>query len=78
VALYVDGALVDQDASVVMNWETNQEFLQIGGLGWASATGDGSFVNPLSGEIADVQIFDVELDEDQIQTLADTSSFDLI
>lgn len=76
VQLYVDGALIDENTNFFMSWEDNNEFLQVGGLGWASDTGDGAFSNPFSGEIADVQIFEQALDADQIQTLANSSSFD--
>ncbi|MEM7545403.1 MAG: tandem-95 repeat protein [Pseudomonadota bacterium] len=78
VALFVDGALVDQQAGFIMNWETNQEFLQVGGLGWASATGASDFTNPLSGQMADVEIYDEVLDNDGIQLLANSSSFDFV
>ncbi len=76
VKLYVDGTLVGEDTNFIMSWENNNEFLQIGGLGWGSDTGGDTFTNPFSGEIADVQIFDQALDADQIQALADSSSFD--
>ncbi len=74
--LFVDGDLVDENSNLVMSWENNQEFLQIGGLGWGSDTGDGKFGSPFSGEMADVQIFDQALDAAQIQELAALSSFD--
>ncbi|MCP4307191.1 MAG: tandem-95 repeat protein, partial [bacterium] len=76
--LYVDGQLVGEDTDFVMNWQTNQEYLQVGGLGWASATGAGDFTAPFSGQMADLQIFDQALSVADIQTLANASSFDLI
>ena len=68
--------MVGEDTNFLMSWETNQEFLQIGGLGWGSDAGEDSFTNPFSGDIADVQIFDQVLDGDEIQTLAGISSFE--
>jgi hypothetical protein len=75
VSLYVDGALAGQ-SDLVMEWTSNNEWLQVGGLGWGSATGEDSFTNPFSGEIADVQIFDEALNGDEIGILAASSSFD--
>ena len=74
VALYVDGTLVDQDLSLGMDWLDNDEWLQVGGLGWGSNAGSNTFTNPFSGQIADVEIYDERLDTDQIQVLADQSS----
>ncbi|MEM7237245.1 MAG: Ig-like domain-containing protein [Pseudomonadota bacterium] len=76
VELWVDGTLVGSDAGFTMDWTQNQEFLQIGGLGWGSSTGNGSFTNAFSGQIADVEIYDERLDSDQIQDLALQSAFD--
>ena len=69
VELYVDGVLVGADSGVEMSWVSNQEYLQIGGLGWASQSGEGSFGNPFAGEIENVQIFDRILDTSQIEEL---------
>jgi len=52
------------------------EYLQIGGLGWASGSGAANFGNPFSGEIADVEIYDEVLTTAEIQTLANMSSLD--
>lgn len=71
VQLWVDGELVGEDPAFDMDWTQNQQYLQIGGLGWASASGEASFGNPFSGEISDFQIFDRMLDQDQIRFLAD-------
>ncbi|MBS0126729.1 Ig-like domain-containing protein [Thetidibacter halocola] len=76
VALYVNGALIDSDP-LVMNWETNVEWLQVGGLGWGSATGSSAFSNPFSGQIADVEIYDEMLSDAFIADLAAVSSFDI-
>ena len=77
VQLYVDGVLVGADSSHIMSWETNQEYLQIGGLGWGSQAGQSDYTNPLAGQIADVQIFDQVLEQDDLLTLASESSFDM-
>ncbi|MEM8973609.1 MAG: Ig-like domain-containing protein [Pseudomonadota bacterium] len=76
--LWVDGALIEETTSIDATWDTNTEYLQVGGLGWGSAAGDDSFSDPFSGQIADVEIYDVALSSDQIQQLADDSSFDLL
>ncbi|GAB5378278.1 MAG: hypothetical protein AcusKO_47400 [Acuticoccus sp.] len=78
VELFVDGVSVDGDSGVMMDWTSNAEWLQVGGLGWSSATGEPNYSSPLSGEIADVQIFDEVLDDDLINQLSNESSFDLV
>ena len=70
VSLYVDGSLVDTNPELVMSWLTNQEYLQIGALGWGSQTGQGDFVDPFDGSIADFQIYNQVLDTSQIQQLS--------
>jgi len=75
IKFYVDGALIDQ-SSLVMDWTNNQQYMQIGGLGWVSGDGAPNFLNAFSGQIADVEIYDTALDAADIQILADTSSFD--
>ncbi len=78
VQLWVDGVLRGEQSGFKSSWETNQEFLQVGGLGWGSATGNASFTNPFSGAIADLQIFDDALEEALIAGLAEVSSFDIV
>ncbi|MCP4382099.1 MAG: LamG domain-containing protein, partial [Hyphomicrobiales bacterium] len=73
VELYVDGAPVASVDDHIMSWTGNQEYLQIGGLGWASQTGQDGFVSPFSGQIADVQVFDQVLDATQVAELAGIS-----
>ncbi len=73
VALYVDGVLEDSDP-LVMDWTSNVEWLQVGGLGWGSSSGSGSFTNPFSGQIADVAIYDEVLSAQAIADLAGESS----
>ena len=69
VQLYVDGELVGSNSGLLMSWTGNQEYMQIGGLGWGSQTGQGDFSYPFAGEIADVQIFSEVLDAAQIESL---------
>ncbi|MBY8975109.1 tandem-95 repeat protein [Rhodobacteraceae bacterium NNCM2] len=76
VELWVDGSLVGSNNNFDASWSTNTEYLQIGGLGWGSSAGASNFSNPFSGQIADVEIYGEALDSDQIQILADESSFD--
>lgn len=78
VEVWINGELEYEDAGFVMNWEDNAEWLQVGGLGWGSDSGDSKFGNPFSGDIADVEIYGEALDENQIGLLAGTSSFDTI
>lgn len=77
VELFVDGNSVGS-SSLVMDWTGNNEWMQVGGLGWSSAPGASDFTHSFWGEIADVQIFDEVLHEDLINNLANDSSFDLV
>ncbi|WP_425053624.1 Ig-like domain-containing protein [Psychromarinibacter sp. S121] len=77
VVAYVDGAVIGSNSGFDMDWTANQEYLQVGGLGWGSATGAPGFTNPFDGQIADVEIYDEALNSDQIDLLADMSSFDV-
>ncbi len=74
--LWIDGALVAQDPTLVMDWTSNNEYLQVGGLGWGSATGAPDFTYSFSGQIADVEVYGEALGADDIFTLAQQSSFD--
>ena len=74
VKLYVDGELVGSNSGHIMSWTGNQEYLQIGALGWGSQTGEGDFKFHFAGEIADVQIYAEELDAGQIEDLASGSN----
>ena len=69
VELYLDGGLVGADPELNMSWLNNQQYLQIGGLGWASQSGQADFTNPFSGQISDVQIYDTVLNAPQINKL---------
>ena len=73
IQLYVDGVLVGSDAGHIMTWTGNQEFLQVGGLGWGSQTGQDTFTNPFAGQIADVQVYGQVLNAAQIAELAFSS-----
>lgn len=57
VSLYLNGKLVGTK-DFDMDWTTNHEYMQIGGLGWSSATGSAYATNPFDGTISDVAIFD--------------------
>jgi hypothetical protein len=56
VGLYVDGKLIGTK-DFVMDWTSNKEFLQVGGLGWSSASGDDAAEAAFDGTISDVMIF---------------------
>ena len=71
--LWVDGNLVDNDP-LVMDWTQNVEFIQWGGRGWASQSGQPGFDAPFEGTIADKQIYSDALTSSQIAALAATSS----
>ena len=70
VEFYVNGDLAGADSGVNMSWASNQEYLQIGGLGWGSQSGQGDFADPFAGVISDVQVFDQVLNPSQIDALA--------
>jgi|GEM_PF-3574664 len=55
VGLWVDGVLIGEE-SMNMSWLTNNEYLQIGANGWASASGQSGFRDVFKGTIADVEI----------------------
>jgi concanavalin A-like lectin/glucanase superfamily protein len=57
VNLYLDGELVGTQ-EFTMDWSSNEEVLQVGGLGWSSATGDDAVSNAFDGTISDVVILD--------------------
>lgn len=57
VGMYLDGELVGT-AALTMDWTDNTEYLQVGGLGWASNTGDDAVRHAFDGTISDVAIFD--------------------
>ena len=40
VKLYVDGELVGSNSGHITSWVGNEEYLQIGALGWASQSGE--------------------------------------
>ena len=75
VELFVNGVSAGSTPYVSMSWETNQEYLQIGALGWGSVTGaEDRFGYPFTGAIADVEIYDEVLDAAAINALAQVSS----
>jgi len=48
VEFYVDGNLIAQSA-LVMDWSLNNQFLQVGGLGWGSGDGAANFLGSDGG-----------------------------
>ncbi|MEL6677483.1 MAG: G8 domain-containing protein [Pseudomonadota bacterium] len=56
VALAINGEVVDSDNSFQMNWEQNDEYLQVGALGGRSETGESTFHASFDGTISDVSI----------------------
>lgn len=70
-ALFVNGSQVDS-SSLVMNWEQNVQYLQLGALGWASDSGAASFSDVFNGTLSAVAIYDEVLADADIQTLAGT------
>ena len=66
--LYVDGALSGSDP-LVMDWTQNVEFIQWGGRGWASQSGQPGFDAPFDGTISDKQIYDLSLSDAQVAEL---------
>ena len=57
VGLYLDGKLIGSQ-QMDYDWEANHEYLQVGGLGWSSASGDDSVTKAFDGRISDVVIVD--------------------
>lgn len=76
--LWVDGALIEETTEIDATWDTNTEYLNIGGNGWASDPGSSRVTDPFDGKIADVEVYAQQLNEEQIQELAALSSFDLV
>ena len=57
VAFYVNGTLVGADPNFVSTWSSNDEVLQLGALGWRSASGSPEATNGFRGDIVDVAIY---------------------
>ena len=55
VGLWLNDNLVGENA-LAMDWTANDEYLQIGANGWASAEGKAGFRDLLTGEIKDFKI----------------------
>jgi len=77
VSAWLDGALVGQSTTVVPDLSESEQYLQAGGLGWASAAGQAGALLPLDGAIADLEIYDEVLEAADIALLAFSSSFDV-
>lgn len=69
VSLNVNGEQVGTEA-FDMNWEFNQEYLQVGANGWASETGKDSFSEIFDGTISDVVVLDEVVDPFQTDLFA--------
>ena len=57
VSLYLDGKLIGTK-DFTMDWTANHQYLQVGGLGWASDSGSSAATHAFDGTISDVMIFD--------------------
>ncbi|MEO1058058.1 MAG: LamG-like jellyroll fold domain-containing protein, partial [Actinomycetota bacterium] len=66
--LYINGALVGS-TGLVMDWTTNVEYLQWGGRGWGSDSGQPGFDAPFEGTITNKQIYGVALTDNQVTEL---------
>jgi hypothetical protein len=67
--LYVDGQEIGS-VPTGLNWATSPEYIQIGALGWNSATGADDHRHVLDGEIRDLAIYDDILGDTEIAALA--------
>ncbi|MEL6103898.1 MAG: LamG-like jellyroll fold domain-containing protein, partial [Pseudomonadota bacterium] len=72
VTVWLDGAEVGS-AAFNTSWVTNTEYMQIGGNGWASATGQAGFNHAFDGTISDVVIVEGVVSPDAIATLLGTA-----
>ncbi len=70
--LMVNGEIVDQGASA-MDWETTEQWLQIGAFGGGSRNGRDDYTDILDGSISNVAIFDEVLSETAVASLWDGS-----
>ncbi|MEM9128109.1 MAG: LamG-like jellyroll fold domain-containing protein [Pseudomonadota bacterium] len=68
VGVYVNGTLIGTSV-LTMDWTQNEEYLQVGGLGWASDTGDDSFSHAFDGTISDLAIYDTALTPSELEIL---------
>ena len=71
VKFYVNGALVDKDASMDMDWQKNVQYLHIGGDGSSKSSGSKDFRSPFDGTITDFEIYDEQLRTSEIAQLSD-------
>lgn len=67
VKAYLDGALVGSQ-NFTMDWTANKQFLQIGGLGYASASGADDAKYSLDGTVSDFAIYDMALTPGDLDT----------
>ncbi len=64
VGLYLDGKLIGSQ-EMSFSLEGNGEYLQVGGLGWSSKTGEDDVTKAFDGTISDVIIFDEAITPDE-------------
>ncbi|MEM9784470.1 MAG: LamG-like jellyroll fold domain-containing protein, partial [Pseudomonadota bacterium] len=68
VGVYLDGALIGS-AAFEMDWQENDQQMQVGGNGWASSSGSSSFSQQFDGTISNVAIYDSVVPSDQFELL---------
>ncbi|MEM6900212.1 MAG: right-handed parallel beta-helix repeat-containing protein, partial [Pseudomonadota bacterium] len=68
VVALLDGEVIGE-AATGMSWADNAEVMQIGGLGWASNSGQAGFGNPFDGTIADVVVVEGKPGWDAVEAI---------
>ncbi|SEK69077.1 Concanavalin A-like lectin/glucanases superfamily protein [Roseivivax marinus] len=66
--VWLDGELVDT-VDTGMSWESSPEYLQVGGLGWGSASGEPGSRNSFDGTIEDLVILEDVWSPDEVQQI---------
>jgi hypothetical protein len=77
VAAFVNGTEIGSNDAFFIDWTQNEQWLQVGGFGGGSRSGDSRFRNAFDGEMADVEIYDEVLSDTEISALSLISSFDI-
>ena len=60
IRLYVDDTLAAR-ADFTMDWSKNGQVMQVGGLGWTSASGANTSTDPFDGTLSKFAIWDQAL-----------------
>ncbi|MEM7006062.1 MAG: right-handed parallel beta-helix repeat-containing protein, partial [Pseudomonadota bacterium] len=68
VVALLDGEVIGE-AATGMSWADNAEVMQIGGLGWASNSGQAGFGNPFDGTISDVVVVEGKPGWDAVEAI---------